>query len=109
MDDFGARMRSLREARGLTRTDLARKSGVTKDTIRSIETGRTRTNIVTAEALAEGLAEGLAVPLSALFGDPMPMRITGKTDEILRKLGELRRDLEELEFLLQTKEGENHD
>ena len=105
MDDFGARMRSLREARGLTRTDLARKSGVTKDTIRSIETGRTRTNIVTAEALAEGLA----VPLSALFGDPIPMRITGKTDEILRKLAELRRDLEELEFLLQTKEGENHD
>lgn len=105
MDDFGARVRSLREARGLTRTDLARKSGVTKDTIRSIETGRTRTNIVTAEALAEGLA----VPLSALFGDPMPMRITGKTDEILRKLGELRRDLEELEFLLQMKEGENHD
>lgn len=105
MDDFGARVRSLREASGLTRTDLARKSGVTKDTIRSIETGRTRTNIVTAEALAEGLA----VPLSALFGDPMPMRITGKTDEILRKLGELRHDLEELEFLLQTKEGENHD
>lgn len=105
MDDFGARMRSLREARGWTRTDLARRSGVTKDTIRSIETGRTRTNIVTVEALAEGLA----VPLSALFGDPMPMRITGKTDEILRKLGELRRDLEELEFLLQTKEGENHD
>lgn len=105
MDDFGARVRRLREARGLTRTDLARQSGVTKDTIRSIETGRTRTNIVTAEALAEGLA----VPLSTLFGDPMPMRITGKTDEILRKLGELRRDLEELEFLLQTKEGENHD
>lgn len=105
MDDFGARMRSLREARGLTRTDLARKSGVTKDTIRSIETGRTRTNIVTAEALAEGLA----VPLSSLFGDPIPMRITGKTDEILRKLGELRHDLEELEFLLHTKEGENHD
>lgn len=105
MDDFGARVRSLREARGWNRTDLARKSGVTKDTIRSIETGRTRTNIVTAEALAEGLA----VPLSALFGDPIPMRITGKTDEILRKLGELRRDLEELEFLLQTKEGENHD
>ena len=105
MDDFGARVRSLREARGWNRTDLARKSGVTKDTIRSTETGRTRTNIVTAEALAEGLA----VPLSALFGDPIPMRITGKTDEILRKLGELRRDLEELEFLLQTKEGENHD
>ena len=105
MDDFGARVRSLREARGLTRTDLARKSGVTKDTIRSIETGRTRTNIITAEALAEGLA----VPLSTLFGDPTPMRITGKTDEILSKLAELRRDLEELEFLLQMKEGENHD
>lgn len=105
MDDFGARVRSLREARGWNRTDLARRSGVTKDTIRSIETGRTRTNIVTAEALAEGLA----VPLSALFGDLMPMRITGKTDEILRKLAELRRDLEELEFLLQMKEGENHD
>lgn len=105
MDDFGARMRSLREARGWNRTDLARRSGVTKDTIRSIETGRTRTNIVTAEALAEGLA----VSLSSLFGDPMPMRITGKTDEILRKFAELRRDLEELEFLLQMKEGENHD
>ena len=105
MDDFGARVRSLREARGWNRTDLARRSGVTKDTIRSIETGRTRTNIVTAEALAEGLA----VSLSSLFGDPMPMRITGKTDEILRKLAELRRDLEELEFLLQMKEGENHD
>ena len=105
MDDFGARVRSLREARGWNRTDLARRSGVTKDTIRSIETGRTRTNIVTAEALAEGLA----VPLSSLFGGPMPMRITGKTDEILSKLAELRRDLEELEFLLQMKEGENHD
>lgn len=105
MDDFGARVRSLREARGWNRTDLARRSGVTKDTIRSIETGRTRTNIVTAEALAEGLA----VSLSSLFGDPMPMRITGKTDEILRKFAELRRDLEELEFLLQMKEGENHD
>lgn len=105
MDDFGARVRSLREARDWNRTDLARRSGVTKDTIRSIETGRTRTNIITAEALAKGLG----VSLSELFGDPVPMRITGKTDEILRKLGELRRDLEELEFLLQTKEGENHD
>lgn len=105
MDNFGARVRSLREARGWNRTDLARRSGVTKDTIRSIETRRTRTNIITAEALAEGLA----VPLSSLFGDPMPMRITSKTDEILRKLAELRHDLEELEFLLQTKEGENHD
>ena len=43
------------------------------------------------------------MPLSTLFGDPMPMRITGKTDEILRKLGELRHDLEELESYYRRK------
>ena len=105
MDDFGARVRSLREARGLTRKELCRRAGIAPATLKDVENGRARTSISTAEALAEGLG----IPAIALFGDPMPMRITGKTDEILRKLAELRHDLEELEFLLQTKEGEDHD
>lgn len=42
MDGFGARLRQLRIARGLTCTQLASRVGVTESAIRQMENGQTK-------------------------------------------------------------------
>jgi len=42
MDRFGRRLRRLREARGLSRTELAYRVGVSEGAIRQMESGQTK-------------------------------------------------------------------
>lgn len=62
---FGSRVRSLREAAGLTRDELARKAGLTYAAIYSIETGRSKQPEF---ATREAIAAALDMPLNELWG-----------------------------------------
>jgi transcriptional regulator with XRE-family HTH domain len=53
--EMGARLRALRQERGLSLRALAEVAGLTAGGIGSIETGRTLPSVATAEALARGL------------------------------------------------------
>jgi len=52
---FRFRLRELREERGISREDLAERSGIGEGTIRDLEQGRTHPAWKTVVALAEGL------------------------------------------------------
>lgn len=54
-EEFGKHTRSLRRARGLTQDVLARKAGLSADTIRRIEHGSFSASIETMRKLCEGL------------------------------------------------------
>ena len=49
------RLLAVRANRGLTRTEVARSAGVSNDTIRHVEEGRTLPGVDTAEKLARAL------------------------------------------------------
>lgn len=57
--DFGARVRELRRAQGLTQVGLAEASGVNRVTVAKIETGGLDAQLSTVHRIAEGL--GLSV------------------------------------------------
>ena len=64
--DLGANLRRLRERHGITQHGLARKSGISRETIAKIETGeRASIKVITAECLTQALGE----PLIALLGE----------------------------------------
>lgn len=52
---FGKHLRSLRRARGLTQEVLARRSGLSTDTIRRVEHGSFSASIETFRKLCDGL------------------------------------------------------
>lgn len=54
-DSVGARLRAVRESRGLTMRALARQASLTDTTVRLTESGATVPTIATVEALAKGL------------------------------------------------------
>lgn len=54
-DHFAARLRSLREAKGWTQTELAEKAGLTKDGVAHLEQGRRSPAWATVLALAAAL------------------------------------------------------
>jgi transcriptional regulator with XRE-family HTH domain len=63
------RLRERREAAGLSRMELATRSGVTRQTIWNIETGRAQPETATIFRLAQALEE----PWSSLFwAEPAP-------------------------------------
>ncbi len=71
-ESFGARLRRLREARGLPKTVLARRVGLTEAAIRQLESGRT-----SQPRLGDGvrLADALGVGLRYLaLGDEGALR-----------------------------------
>lgn len=63
MEGFGERLKMLREARGLSQSELAELSGVEQPTISNYETGK-RTGIPLAHAMR--LADALGFPLQFL-------------------------------------------
>lgn len=63
---IGANIRSLREAAGLTVTELAQRAELTKGTVSKIETGRVSPPIATLTRLADALD----VPLADFFIEP---------------------------------------
>lgn len=103
--DLGLRIRAMRDARGMTRKALAAKAGIAADTLRDIESGRSGTAVGTLYALADGLD----VPVEQLFADTRTVFSTAKIDKMLRELAEMRKEIEELEHLLQKKESGNND
>jgi len=63
---FGARIRELRMAAGLTQEDLADRCGLFRTYMSRIETGKANPTLTMIHALATSLA----VPVTALFGAP---------------------------------------
>lgn len=61
---MGYRIRELREERGMTQTELAEKSNVTRATIWKLETGKDE--ITTTKTLMK-IAEALGVSVNDLF------------------------------------------
>ena len=53
--DIGANIKRLRRERGWTQADLARESGLSIDTVRSYEGGRTSPSVVSLAALKRAL------------------------------------------------------
>ena len=84
---FGARIRELRKARGMTQGQLADILGIEQKHVSLIELGRSYPSL---DRLAL-IAEALQVPLPDLF-DFMHMEIEGDRlqviEKMLRKLGE---------------------
>jgi transcriptional regulator with XRE-family HTH domain len=66
--DFGARVRRLRQTRGLTATLLGAAVGVTEQAVNSWEQGRRRP---TDLAVVVRVAAALGVTLDELTGDPV--------------------------------------
>jgi len=64
---FGARIRELRLAAGLTQEDLAARCGLFRTYMSRIETGNANPTLTMIHALATSLA----VPVPALFGAPV--------------------------------------
>lgn len=60
------RVRELREQRGFTQVDLARRSGITRMTIWKLENGE---RVSTSLATLSAIARALEVPTNELFFD----------------------------------------
>ncbi|MEU5090167.1 XRE family transcriptional regulator [Streptomyces sp. NPDC021356] len=67
-DEVGRRLRELRTARGLTLSELARRSGVGKGTLSELESGTRNPTLETLYALTTALNR----PLSAVLGGDLP-------------------------------------
>lgn len=90
--DVGQRLKSLREARGISMRSLARNSGLSANALSMIERGRTSPSVSTLNKLASALE----VPVTAFFrAEPERRRV------VLCKAGERPR----LPFLRGTWEG----
>jgi transcriptional regulator with XRE-family HTH domain len=68
--DIGNRVRELREEQGLSISDLAERSGLTRNGVSRIELGRRKP----AADSIEALAKGLNVAPGVLFEDPLVLR-----------------------------------
>jgi transcriptional regulator with XRE-family HTH domain len=68
--DIGKRIRDLREERGLTQRELARRAGLTPSGVGFIEHGQTRNP--SAETVV-AIARALGVPVEELLGEPVPL------------------------------------
>ncbi|MER6978076.1 helix-turn-helix domain-containing protein [Streptomyces carpinensis] len=69
-DEVGRRLRELRTARGLSLSELARRSGVGKGTLSELESGTRNPTLETLYALTTALNR----PLSAVLSDDPPPR-----------------------------------
>jgi transcriptional regulator with XRE-family HTH domain len=67
----GRRLRVGREAAGLSLAELARRSGVARATLTSLEAGEGNPTLETVYALANALG----VPISELIGEPAPASV----------------------------------
>jgi transcriptional regulator with XRE-family HTH domain len=84
LDLVGPRLRKVRELRGITLTDVAERTGISKSTLSRLETGQRRPSL----ELLLPLAQAYRVPLDDLVGAPevgdprirlRPRRVNGRT------------------------------
>jgi transcriptional regulator with XRE-family HTH domain len=68
--DIGKRIRDLREERGLTQREVARRAGLTPSGVGFIENGQTQNP--SAETVV-AIARALGVRVEALLGEPVPL------------------------------------
>jgi transcriptional regulator with XRE-family HTH domain len=82
--DIGKRIRALREERGLTQREVARRAGLTPSGVGFIEHGQTRNP--SAETVVS-IARALGVPVEELLEEPVPLakapQETGLSEEAL--------------------------
>ncbi|TMK18843.1 MAG: helix-turn-helix domain-containing protein [Actinobacteria bacterium] len=95
----GRRVRALREARGLSLRDLAKRSGVSAPMLSQVERGETSPTI----AIAQRIAGGLDLPLSTLLrlDERQPVSLVRKADRRTE-----RRDGHVVQELTRTVPGE---
>jgi transcriptional regulator with XRE-family HTH domain len=84
LDSVGRRLRTVREQRGVTLTDVAARTGISKSTLSRLENGQRRPSL----ELLLPLAQVYRVPLDDLVGAPdvgdprirlKPRRVNGRT------------------------------
>ncbi|MFD1250725.1 helix-turn-helix domain-containing protein [Nocardioides ginsengisoli] len=84
LDEVGPRLRRLRSMRGVSLTDLAQSTGISKSTLSRLETGQRRPSL----ELLLPLAQAYGVPLDELVGAPQvgdprvhlkPHQVNGRT------------------------------
>ncbi len=92
LDHVGQRLRQVREQRGLTLTDVAAQTGISKSTLSRLENGQRRPSL----ELLLPLAQLYRVPLDDLVGAPevgdprirlKPRRVNGRTVLALTRPG----------------------
>jgi transcriptional regulator with XRE-family HTH domain len=76
MSDFGNRLHEIREDKGLTRRSLAKRVGVSVETLRKIEEGLTQSPRV---HLAQKLADVLNVGIDSLLHERSKQPISGRS------------------------------
>jgi transcriptional regulator with XRE-family HTH domain len=87
---LGARLRALREARGLSQSELARRSGVRRTYLIALERGQHDPTLATLQRLAQGLGMNAADLVRTLVGEPF----TDPTVPLHRRLALRRRAVE---------------
>src|ERR671912_1289201 len=84
LDLVGPRLQGIRKRRGVTLTDLAERTGISKSTLSRLENGQRRPSL----ELLLPLAQAYGVPLDDLVGAPevgdprirlKPRRVNGRT------------------------------
>ncbi len=84
LDSVGPRLRKVREQRGVTLTDVAARTGISKSTLSRLENGQRKPSL----ELLLPLAQAYRVPLDDLVGAPevgdprirvKPRRVNGRT------------------------------
>lgn len=99
---LGARIRTLRDLKGMTQDELAAATRTSTDTISSVERGINWPSVPTLEALAHALDTTIIALFDDLgrSGDNAPRDLVAVARDLLRQLG--RRDLEVAVAMLQT-------
>ena len=98
--DIGAKLRSVREARGLSQRELAQRAGLTNGTISMIEANKSSPSVASLKSLLDALPMTLSEFFAAVEEPPARVFYTadeftelapGGTHPSLRQLGDARR------------------
>ena len=84
MDPFGVQLAALRDALGMSRHELARRSGVTASSIARIERGGRNTTLPTARVLASVLGYSLELRPAAFTHRSRDLRPCGTPAAVAR-------------------------
>jgi DNA-binding XRE family transcriptional regulator len=83
---IGRRLRELREEKGLTAYEIARRSGIHRPNISRMESGK---HVPTVDTL-DRLARALGVPVAALLAEPLRYQVSGPRNRRRRRSSKAR-------------------